>query len=91
VREALLLLVTDGRRNVPFEGSVTGIVAKTVGRRGVTDAVEAAKAVAGLRNLRAVLLTPDAAPYPELPFELADAMGAVVISPALRAIRGQSG
>lgn len=89
VHEALLLVVTDARGNVPFSDSAGGRISSVVGRRGVTDALEAAKATAELRGLRAVVLTPDVAPYPQLPFELADALGAIVTSPLPRAPSGR--
>ncbi|GAA1406788.1 hypothetical protein ACFQZ4_05570 [Catellatospora coxensis] len=81
VREALLLVVTDARGNVPFLDSTRGAVATVVGSRGVADANEAAKAVGQLRGVRAVVLTPDLAPYPHLAFDLAEALGGRVTSP----------
>ncbi|MEU5553630.1 hypothetical protein ABZ738_28055 [Micromonospora sp. NPDC047793] len=80
VSNVLLVLVSDGRGNVPFDASVRNTVTAAVGRRGVHDAVELARPVAGMREVRSIVLAPDLAPYPEIPFDLADALGGVVMT-----------
>ncbi|MEV0567778.1 hypothetical protein [Dactylosporangium sp. NPDC050588] len=91
VSELLLLVVTDARGNVPFDASVLGRVDGIVGRRGLTDAVAAAWPIARMRRVQALVVTPGSGLYPQLPFELADAMGATVIAPVRPGTAGQAG
>lgn len=81
IAETLLVVVTDGRGNVPYDASARGELVGSVGRQGVDDAVATAAPICGLQRVRAFVLTPDVACYPELPFNLADAIGAVVLAP----------
>jgi magnesium chelatase subunit D len=74
-----LIVVSDGRGNVPLEASQRGHVSGLVGREGVTDALSAARAVRGLQGVHKVVLAPPTLTYyARLPFDLADAMGAIV-------------
>ena len=84
VDDALLLVRTDGRGNVPLDASVRGRVIGGVGRLGVTDAVAIADTVATLPRTRAVVVAPDVDQYADLPFDLAEAMaGLVILAPRL--------
>jgi magnesium chelatase subunit D len=80
VEHVRLVVVTDGRGNVPLDDSVRGAVAGPVGRAGVTDARAVAAAVATMRRVRAEVLAPPVPHYPDLPFDLAAAMGGDVMT-----------
>ncbi|MGW4803255.1 hypothetical protein [Kitasatospora sp. NPDC004272] len=75
-QEAVLVVVTDGRGNVPLDASLLGRVTARVGREGVTDALAAAAVVRGLAPARTVLLAPETGLYPELVHDLAERLGA---------------
>jgi magnesium chelatase subunit D len=79
VDEALLVVVTDGRGNVPLDASLRGRPPSGVRRQGVDDALRVAATAATLNRLRAVVIAPDPGPYPELPAELAEALGATLV------------
>lgn len=73
---ATLVVLTDGRGNVPLEASLSGQAPTgKVGRAGVEDALRIAREVAGLGpRVRSVVLRP----RPGLADELARALGAAV-------------
>ena len=74
-----LIVVSDGRGNVPLEASQRGRVTGPVTREGVTDALIAARALRSLPPVHKVVLAPPGLThYAELPFELADEMGGIV-------------
>ena len=79
VREAMLVVVTDGRGNVPLEASHCRHTLAPVGRKGIEDALQVAQRIHGLDGVKAVLLNPQSKEYPELPLELAQALGAKVV------------
>lgn len=82
--EAWFVAVTDGRGNVPLSASLTGRLTPPVGRRGIDDALTAAAQLAGLNRMRlhAVVVDAGAAPYPDLPFALAAALGGLTVAAA---------
>ncbi|MFI9328745.1 hypothetical protein ACIGZJ_14505 [Kitasatospora sp. NPDC052868] len=73
---AVLVVVTDGRGNVPLDASLIGRVTARVGREGVTDALTAAAAVRALPRARTVLIAPDSGLHPDLVLDLAEALAA---------------
>ena len=78
-----LIVVSDGRGNVPLEASQRGLVPGLVAREGVTDALRAARAVRALPGVHKVVLAPPKLThYARLPFDLADAMGGIVAEAA---------
>ncbi|TCO59850.1 hypothetical protein [Actinocrispum wychmicini] len=81
IDEAVLVVVTDGRGNVPLDASLRGRIAGRTGRLGITDALTVAAKVRTLARVRPVVITPGVDQYPELPYDLADAMGGKVIQP----------
>jgi magnesium chelatase subunit D len=74
-----LIVVSDGRGNVPLEASQRGRVTEPVTREGVTDALHVARALRSVPSVHKVVLAPPGLiHYRELPFELADVIGGVV-------------
>jgi magnesium chelatase subunit D len=74
--QATLVVVTDGRGNVTLEASRTGESSGSVGDAGVKSAREVARRFRELDHVDAVLIHPGPKVYPELPVELAEALGA---------------
>lgn len=89
--EALLVVVTDGRGNVPLAVSRSGSPGRVpVRRAGVDDAVAVAGRIRALgrSRLHCVVVDPGRHPYTRLPVTLADALGCgVVAGQAERAAR----
>jgi magnesium chelatase subunit D len=74
-----LVVLSDGRGNVPLAASHAGLPpAGRVGREGVEDALAQARLIAALDRVRAVVLDPRPQQLPELPGQLAAALGAMV-------------
>ncbi|GAA4817855.1 magnesium chelatase [Streptomyces ziwulingensis] len=78
--EAWLVVVTDGRGNVPLRASHSGRLTGEVAAAGVEDTVEAAARIGAMDRTRLHVAVVDAArePYGDLPFVLADSLGATV-------------
>ncbi|GAA0419647.1 magnesium chelatase [Actinoplanes capillaceus] len=81
VDDALVLVVTDGRGNVPLHMSLGEPAGGPVGRRGVDDTIGVADGLRTIRGVRSVVLAPDVAACPDLPWAVADAMGGTVLIP----------
>ncbi|MFJ6689383.1 magnesium chelatase [Streptomyces sp. NPDC091294] len=79
--EAWLVVVTDGRGNVPLRVSHTGRPAGEVAATGVEDAVEAAARIGAMdrTRLHVAVVDPGREPYGDLPYVLADRLGAIVV------------
>ncbi|MFF3885276.1 magnesium chelatase [Streptomyces sp. NPDC001914] len=79
--EAWLVVVTDGRGNVPLQASHTGRLHGPVAAQGVEDSLAAAAPLAALDRGRLRVAVVDAArsPYGDLPFALAEKLGATVV------------
>ena len=75
---------TDGRGNVPLDASLRGTPPSGVRREGVDDALRVAATAATLHRVRSVVIAPDLDQYPELPVELAEALGATLVVAAGR-------
>ena len=73
---ATLVIVSDGRGNVPLESSRKGEISPPVLRRGFDDALSVARQIKALDHVRIVLLNPASDQYPEMPSDLAGALGA---------------
>ncbi|MER7643529.1 magnesium chelatase [Streptomyces sp. NPDC126522] len=80
--EAWLVVVSDGRGNIPLDASVSGRLLGPVRRAGVDDAMTAAGRIGAMGRLRlhAVVIDAGRQPYPDLPFLLADALGGVTVA-----------
>ncbi|MCX5360046.1 magnesium chelatase [Streptomyces sp. NBC_00124] len=79
--EAWLVVVTDGRGNVPLD-IAGGRPRGPVRRMGVEDALAAAERIGAMARIRLHSVVVDAArqPYPDLTFQLADALGGVTVA-----------
>ncbi|MGV9392809.1 magnesium chelatase [Streptomyces olivaceus] len=79
--EAWLVVVTDGRGNVPLRVSHTGRPAGDVAAAGIEDAVEAAARIGAMdrTRLHVAVVDPGREPYGDLPYVLADRLGAIVV------------
>ncbi|MFF4473120.1 magnesium chelatase [Streptomyces sp. NPDC001599] len=79
--QAWLVVVTDGRGNVPLRVSHTGRLAGAVAAAGVEDAVEAAARIGAMdrTRLHVAVVDPGREPYGDLPYVLADRLGAIVV------------
>lgn len=78
VQEAWLVVVSDGRGNVPLAASVAGTAPPAAGRCGIDDALAVANRIAALDRLRVAVIDPEPAHCSDLPHALARALGATV-------------
>jgi magnesium chelatase subunit D len=78
VRAAWLVVATDGRGNVPLQASYEGNVDRSVGSQGVDDSLAVAAEIAALDGVHAAVVAPERDIYPELVFDLAQALGGKV-------------
>ncbi|MFE9778415.1 hypothetical protein ACFYPA_09655 [Streptomyces sp. NPDC005775] len=81
--EALLVVVTDGRGNVPLAVSRAGLPGRAPVRRGgVDDALAVARGISALGRSRvhSVVVDPGRHPYTHLPATLAEALGCGVVA-----------
>lgn len=75
VSQAKLVVITDGRGNVPLIASQVGEIKLPVRREGFDDAVEVAKALDLLNRVEIVFLSPLLSQHAELSEILANTMG----------------
>jgi magnesium chelatase subunit D len=75
VQKALLVVVSDGKGNVPLEASHLGRITIPVKQQGVEDALRVAQQIRLLDNVDTVLLNPQPKHYVDLPPKLAQALG----------------
>lgn len=74
----VLVVISDGRGNVPLAASQSGEIVAPVGREGIEDALAVARQIGALQRIDAVVLNPQPDYYPDLPVELAQALGAKI-------------
>lgn len=84
VRRARLVVLSDGRGNLPLEASRAGAVNGAVGRRGIDDALHVAQALAGLNHVERLLIAPELQLYPATARDLAAALAAPLLVMAPR-------
>ncbi|MCX5560683.1 magnesium chelatase [Streptomyces sp. NBC_00038] len=91
--EAWMVVVTDGRGNVPLRASHTGQIGGPVGAEGIEDTFKAAAHVSAMDRTRVHVAVVDAArqPYGDLPFALAETLGGTVIEGRSAERRGTDG
>lgn len=73
---ATLVVLSDGRGNIPLEDSRRGEISVSVMRRGFEDSLVIGRQISHLDYVRVVYLNPQREQLTELPVELADALGA---------------
>ena len=80
IQKAVLVVISDGRGNVPLEASHLGEIKPPVGRKGFEDALEIAQKIGNLDNVEVVFLNPQSKQYPDLPLSLAKELRAKVVA-----------
>ncbi|MFI9554348.1 hypothetical protein [Nonomuraea endophytica] len=80
VTDALLIVVTDGRANVPLAASRSRRRPERVGREGVEDALEVARKIGRLNRVRSLVLDPGPRAAAHLTADLAEALGATLLT-----------
>ena len=80
VRHARLVVATDGRGNVPLYLRPDGAVDAAGAQAALTDALDEAKKIVGLSAVTSVVLDPGPVLYRHLITDLAEALGAAVMS-----------
>jgi magnesium chelatase subunit D len=78
VSEAVLLVLTDGRANVPLAARYDTDMPERVGREGLDDAMDAARMIKALHRVRSIVISPGPRPYGHLTMMLAEALGGQV-------------
>ena len=78
IQQVVLVVISDGRGNVPLAASRTGQMTLPVGRQGIEDALTVARQIAGLKEVKSVVLNPQPKHYRDLPVKLAQALGAKI-------------
>ena len=78
-RKATLIVVTDGRGNVPLGVSREGRWLGRVGRQGIDDARQVARQLRDLAHVRRVLIDPLPDSLRDLPLSLAAALNAEIV------------
>ena len=79
-----LVVVTDGRGNIPLQASLEGKLDHPVSQEGIDDALAMAKMLSEIPRLEIVLLDPQPQFYAELPQMLAKELGAVIEKVAIK-------
>ena len=80
IHQAMLVVISDGRGNVPLEDSRMGKITSTVGRKGFENALQVAEQIRSLDKVKVVLLNPQPQQYKDLPLVLARALGGEVVA-----------
>lgn len=97
VEEARLVVLTDGRGNVPLNDSRAGRIPEHINREGIEDALRVAHQIAGLRHVQSLVFDPQPRFLANLPEQFASALGAELIkipldtAPAEDAAKAQVG
>ncbi len=82
LRHATLIVISDGRGNVPLEASRSGRITDValVNREGIEDALQVAQQIRSLKGVqKRLLLNPKPKYYSELPYTLAQTLGADIV------------
>jgi magnesium chelatase subunit D len=83
-QKAVVVIISDGRGNVPLKSSQSGeSPSQSVMRQGIEDALAVAEQIRQLKHVEPVVLNPQPKYYADLPIKLAQALGVntVDISP----------
>jgi magnesium chelatase subunit D len=82
VRDARLIVLTDGRGNVPLAAAAQGQIVASVGSQGLDDALTVARSIGRTKDLRSFVLAPTLRHLTDLPGRFAAALGATLVSVA---------
>jgi len=80
VQRARLVVISDGRGNIPLQASRIGQLKFPVNRQGIDDALYIANRLRSLKRVQSFLLDPQPQQHPELPTALANALGAMLVA-----------
>lgn len=78
IQQAQLVVISDGRGNIPLSASRAGSLKQPVCREGIDDALKVARDLRSLKSLEIHFLNPQPQQYPELPLMLAEALGVAI-------------
>lgn len=78
VQQAILVVITDGRGNVPLEASRNGKITPPVGRQGIEDALKVARQIADMQQVNTIVLNPQPEYSSDIPVTLAKTLGAKI-------------
>jgi magnesium chelatase subunit D len=78
LQRARLVVLTDGRGNVPLQASLDGALQNAVLNQGVEDALAIARRTMGFNHVSRFLLDPQPEQLPNLPRAFATALGATI-------------
>lgn len=78
LEKVVVVIITDGRGNVPLKVSKGGELEYPVGQLGIKDALKVAREIATLNQVETVVLNPQPSGYKDLPVLLAQALGAKI-------------
>ena len=79
IQHAILVVISDGRGNVPLAASRANTLTDKVGRQGIEDALEVARSLRDIKHVTNIVLNPQPERYVHLPELLAEALGAEII------------
>jgi magnesium chelatase subunit D len=75
LEQVVMVVISDGRGNVPLKASLGGELELPVKKQGIEDALDVAKQIAELKGVKAIVLNPQPKYYSDLPIQLALALG----------------
>lgn len=78
VEEARLVIITDGRGNIPLAASRAGDLKKSVSREGIEDVFTVAHELKKIKKVKTFLLNPQPEQYADLPIMLGEILGATI-------------
>lgn len=78
-RKATLVVISDGRGNVPLTASIHGESKGIVTREGIDDALREAHKIRALKHVETIVLDLQPDYYPDLPERLAEALGTTAL------------
>lgn len=78
IQQAIVVVISDGRGNVPLEDSRIGKISSSVGAKGVDDSLLVAESIHNLDRVKVVVLNPQPKQYKDFPLKLAEKMGALI-------------
>jgi magnesium chelatase subunit D len=90
VQRVTLVVLSDGRGNVPLEASRKNSLTEIVAREGVDDSLKVAHILRGINRVEKILLNPQPRYYADLPYRLAEALGATVIDIPREALEAEA-